>query len=213
VIDRNTEGSAVATLAGGPIFGTAANAKPPLGDGSLHIETASNQEKVSFGNQVDFAGDPVSGLSQVGYSYTQTGEDYDRYAANLPSVSLEINPSVGGKDYTSMVYVPPAPGAKAEQAWFTTDADADPGTGNSGWYFTNGTVATATGCTQANFCSLAEAKTALAANNDGGPAAAIGSIAVSKGKDYQYQGSVDALRINDTVYDFEPFGVKEVPAS
>jgi hypothetical protein len=205
VIDRNTEGSAVATLAGGPVFGTAANQKPPLGDGSLHIETASNQEKVSFGNQVDFAGDPVSGLDQVSYSYTQTGEDYDRYSANLPNVTLEINPDVAGKSYTSMVYVPPAP-TRSEQQWITTDAAADDGTGNSGWYFSNGTVAGATGCTQANFCSLSEAKAGL------GPNAAIGSIAVSKGKDYQYQGSVDALQINGTVYDFEPFGVEETAA-
>jgi hypothetical protein len=211
VIDRNTEGSAVATLAGGPVFGTAASQKPPLGDGSLHIETASNQEKVSFGNQVDFAGDPVSGLDQVAYSYTQTGEDYDRYSANLPNITLEIDPSVANKNYTSMVYVPPAP-TRSEQQWITTDADADDGSGNSGWYFSNGNVASATGCTQANFCSLDEAQQALVTNNDGGAAAAIGSIAVSKGKDYQYQGSVDALQINGTVYDFEPFGVEETAA-
>jgi hypothetical protein len=209
VIDRNTEGSPVATLAGGPFF--TADDGPPVGDGSLHIETASNAEKVSFGNQVDFAGDPVSGLDEVSYSYTQTGEDFDRYAANLPNVALEINPSVAGRDYTSMVYVPPAP-TRAAQQWITTDAGADDGTGNSGWWFSNGQVASATGCTQADFCSLDEAKQALEANNDGGPAALIGTIAVAKGKDYQYQGSVDALQINDTVYDFEPFGVEETPA-
>lgn len=211
VIDRNTEGSAVGTLAGGPYFGTAAADGPPLGVGALHIETASGSEKVAFGNQVDFAGDPVSGLSQMGYSYTQTGEDYDRYAGNLPNISLEINPSVANKDYTSMVYVPPAPATKPEQKWFTTDADADPGGGASGWYFTNGSVAAATLCGQAggqHFCSLTEAENALVTNNDGGPAASILTLGVAKGKDYQYQGSVDALRVNDEVFNFEPFGVE-----
>ena len=51
------------------------------------------------------------------------------------------------------------------------------------------------------------AQAALAANNDGGPPAAIGTVAIAKGKDYQYQGAVDALRINGEVFDFEPFGV------
>ncbi len=206
VIDRNTEGSPVGTLAGGPFFGTAAADKPPLGVGSLHIETADNTEKVAFGNQVDFAGDPVSGLSQLGFSYTQTGEDYDRYAGNLPNITMEINPSVASRDYTSMVYVPPSP-ARSPQQWITDDADANPGT-TSGWWFSNTQVATATGCSQASFCSLAEAKAALVTNNDGGPPAAILSLGVAKGKDYQYQGSVDALRVNNEVFDFEPFGVE-----
>jgi hypothetical protein len=64
-------------------------------------------------------------------------------------------------------------------------------------------VQTATGCSQANFCSLAEAKAGLGAN------AQILTVAIAKGKDYQYQGAADALQINDIVYDFEPFGVLE----
>lgn len=111
-----------------------------------------------------------------------------------------------------MVYVPAAPTTKPEQKWFTTDADADPGGGASGWYFTNTSVAAATQCGQGgppqHFCSLTEAKAALVTNNDGGPAAVIGSLGVAKGKDYQYQGSVDALRVNNEVFNFEPFGVE-----
>jgi hypothetical protein len=206
IIDRNTEGSPVAALRAGPSFGAAANAKPPLGIGSLGMETADNTEKLAFGNMEDFAGDPVSGLSQIGFSYLVTGEDLGRYAGNTPNITLEINPSVATKDYTSMVYVPANPPATTSQEWVNDDADANPGT-TSGWWFSNGLVSGATGCTQANFCSLAEAQAALLAQNDGGPAAAIGSIAVAKGKDYQYQGAVDALRINNEVFDFEPFGV------
>ena len=210
LIDRNTEGSAVGALRAGPVFGAAADQKPPLGVGSLGLETADGTEKVAFGNQVDFAGDAVSGLDQVGFSYFVTGEDLGRYAANAPNITLEIDPSVAGKNYTSMVYVPPAP-PNAAQQWVDVDADADAGGGASGWWFTNGSVAAATECGQGaspeHFCSLDEAQAALVANNDGGPAAAIGSIAIAKGKDYQYQGAADALRINDEVFDFEPFGV------
>jgi hypothetical protein len=35
---------------------------------------------------------------------------------------------------------------------------------------------------------------------------------VSKGRDFAWQGAVDGLRINGTIYDFEPLGVKTVPA-
>jgi len=38
------------------------------------------------------------------------------------------------------------------------------------------------------------------------------SVGVAKGTDYEFQGAVDGLRINDTIYDFEPFGVIETPA-
>src|SRR4029079_4240212 len=72
VIDRNTEGSPVAVLRAGPVFGAAANPKPPLGIGALSLIVKDSTEKIDFGNQVDFAGNPVSGLSQVGFSYTQT---------------------------------------------------------------------------------------------------------------------------------------------
>ncbi|MFN8112364.1 MAG: hypothetical protein U0R51_04105 [Solirubrobacterales bacterium] len=210
IIDRNTEGSPVGALRAGPSFGTNAGEKPPLGVGSLGLETADGTEKVAFGNQVDFAGDPVSGLDQVGFSYFVTGEDLGRYAANAPNITLEIDPSVASKNYTSMVYVPPAP-ANAAQQWVNVDADADAGGGSSGWWFSNGAVAAATNCGQGaapqHFCSLDEAQQALVTANDGGPAAAIGSIAIAKGKDYQFQGAADALRINNEVFDFEPFGV------
>jgi hypothetical protein len=209
IIDRNTEGSPVGALRGGPFAG--GGLTPPLGSGSVELETADNTEKVAFGNETDFAGDPVSGLDQIGYQFFVTGEDLGRYLGNEPNITFEINPHVASKTYTSFVYVPPnRPTASlpAGAEWVNEDADANPG-GTSGWYFSNGTVATATNCTQAHFCSLDEAQAALVAQNDGSGAATIGTVAVAKGKDYQFQGAVDALRINDTVYDFEQNGVLE----
>ena len=52
----------------------------------------------------------------------------------------------------------------------------------------------------------------LAANNNGTAPATIGSVAITKGRDYSWQGAVDGLRINDTVYDFEENGVVEQAA-
>lgn len=210
LIDRNTIAAGMAELRAGPVFGTGAAQKPPLGVGSVGLQTPSGNDKVAFGNQVDFAGDPVSGLDRISYSYFVTGEDLASDPGNLPNISIEIDPSVADRNYTSMNYNPPdAP--PIAQGWIDDDAAANDGD-ESGWWFSNGLVAAATGCSQASFCSLEEAKQALVANNDGGPAASISSIAVTKGRDFEFEGAVDALQINDTIYDFEPFGVNEVAA-
>jgi len=55
-------------------------------------------------------------------------------------------------------------------------------------------------------CTLDQVKTGLA---DGDPAALIGTVGISKGTDFAFSGAVDALQINDVVYDFEPNGVFE----
>ena len=55
-------------------------------------------------------------------------------------------------------------------------------------------------------CSFAEVQTFLAT----GSGANILTAAVTKGTDsFGFSGAVDGLRINDIVYDFEPFGTVE----
>jgi hypothetical protein len=56
-------------------------------------------------------------------------------------------------------------------------------------------------------CSFSAAKAALVANNDGNPAR-IYTVAITKGRDNTWAGAVDSLRINGTVYNFEPYGVR-----
>jgi hypothetical protein len=43
--------------------------------------------------------------------------------------------------------------------------------------------------------------------DDGGDAAKILSVAVTKGREYAWQGAVDGLTLNNVVYDFEEHGV------
>ena len=45
------------------------------------------------------------------------------------------------------------------------------------------------------------------------PDATILSAQITKGRDFAFTGAVDALQINNSVYDFEPFGVTKTPAS
>jgi hypothetical protein len=211
VITRNTIGSAVADLRSGPFgsFGvTGPAAKPRFGTGSLGIQVSDNalsggtpQEKAAFGNEVDFFGQPVSGLMRAGFRVFQPQENADINPGNMPNISLEINPRTG-TSYTSMVWAPdPAP---VTNKWTGFINAATTGF----WYFTNGSVATATSCGPADNCSLATAKTNLAAAQVGGTPASIDTVAISKGRDNAWVGAVDGLRINSNVYDFEPYGVR-----
>jgi hypothetical protein len=213
IITRNTIGSAVADLRTGPYgtFGvTGTRAHPPFGIGSLGIQVSDDAttvsggpaEKVAYGNEVDFLGDLVSDLTRVGFRVFQPQENADINPRNMPNISLEINPHVAGKTYTSMVWVPdPAP---ATNQW-TGFIDA---TTTGDWYFTNGSVAAATGCDQTLTCDFAAAKQSLIDQNDASGDATIDTVAVSKGRDDEWVGAVDGLRINNNVYDFEPTGVK-----
>jgi hypothetical protein len=213
VILRNTQGSAFAELRDGPYVNpTTGNTapgvgtQPPFGKGSLGIAVGGNPEKVAFGNEVDFYGDPVSDLTAVGYRVFQTGEDQDFSLANLPNITLEINPNVTGTDgYTSMVWVPGALTPADKNHW-TGYIDA---TMNGAWYFTGG-EGTTTSCSLSTPCTFATAKQRLVTFNNGSPAI-VYSVAIAKGTDNPFQGAVDGLRLNNKVYDFEdePDGVKE----
>jgi hypothetical protein len=122
----------------------------------------------------------------------------------MPNITLEINPNVAGVNYTGMVWVPdPAPVLNRWTGFINAATTGD-------WYFTNSAVASATGCTQALTCSLADAKQALVDENDGSGAATIDTIAITKGRDDQWVGAVDRLRINSKIYNFEPYGVLTV---
>lgn len=208
IIDRNTIGSPVAELRDGPfaISPQGSVTSPPFGKGSLGIEVANDgastttAEKVSFGNEVDFAGDPVSGLTQVGFQIFETAEDTQTPGSpfNLPNITLEINPDKDNATYTSMVWNPaPLPADELDQWSPYLDAAS---TSYRGWYFT-GSFGQSSVCNLGHPCTLGDAVATL------GPNATIDSVAVAKGRDYAWQGAVDGLRINDQVFDFEKDGV------
>jgi hypothetical protein len=201
VIDRNTTGGASAMLRSGPYesaFGN--NLKPPSGVGSLNIATPAGT-KVDFGNEVDFVGQSVAGLTNVSfYVYTTTENQTPANGGvnNLPVIRMEINPNDGvSGTYSTLVYVP---AGDVSNAGKFTKFDA---TTNGYWWLT-GAAGTSTGCTlsAATPCSLATIRTKL-------PSATIYTVSAGKGADNFFAGAVDDLQINNTVYDFEPFGVEQ----
>ena len=214
-IARNTIGSPVEELRNGPyISPPGAGDSPPFGKGSLGLEVqhfdtagADEREKASFGNEVDFFGDSVNDLDELGFRYYTTGENGDLQGdgRNLPGITIEIDPNLSSTSsgFSSLVWQPgPAP---VENRW-TGYEDAT----SSGDFMLTGAAGTATGCTLANPCSFSDMKDAL---DDGGDPAVIASIAVTKGRDNAWQGAVDGLRVNDDVFDFELFGVRTEAAS
>jgi hypothetical protein len=213
IITRNTIGSPVADLRFGPYgsFGvTGPSARPPFGVGSLGIEVANNattlvppSEKVDFGNEVDFFGDPVLALNEVGFHVFQTAENVGYGGPrNMPNIRFEIDPNLtlNPTNYTTMVWVPDA--APTLNRW-SGYIDA---TSTGGWYFT-GTAGVTTGCNQVTMCTFAQAKASL---NDGDPPPIFYTVAVGKGRDNIWVGAVDGFRLNNEVYDFEFTGVREL---
>ena len=187
IIDRNVEGNGDAFLRSGPTVGAV---EAPSGIGSLGLRTGSPTDKVAFGNQVDFAGNPVSGLDTLKYSVFTTGENKAKDAENLPSLAFEINPHTT-RSYSTLVYTPVEAPANT---WSEQDASTA-----QRWWLTGGAGAD-TSCNQVTYCTLAEIQAKL-------PEATILTVQITKGKDYAFSGAVDKLVVNDTTYDFEPFGV------
>jgi hypothetical protein len=214
VITRNTIGSPVAALRDGPFgsFGvTGSYARPPYGTGSLGIEVADSSttlsppsEKVDFGNEVDFYGDPVLGLNQVGFHVFQTNENVTYGGpGNLPNIRFEINPNLTAAPattYSTLVWVPD-PVAVASLNQWSPYIEAT----TTGKWFLTGNAGTVTGCNQNNMCTFQQVKVAL---SDGGAVPVVYTVAVGKGRDNLWAGAVDGLRINRTIYDFEADGVR-----
>jgi len=191
IVDRNVEENGDSYLRSGP--GT-----PPKGVGSLGLRTGGGGvDKAAFGNQVDFLNTTLASLNTLKYSVYATGEDLSNYAENAPNLAIELDTSGPGApvNFTTLVFNPAGADLTAN-AWSNLDASTA-----ARWWLT-GAAGTSSGCTQAAYCTLAQVKTAFAN-------ASVLTVQITKGRDYEFSGAVDALVVNNKTYDFEPFGVTE----
>jgi hypothetical protein len=186
----------------------AANVPPPAGDGSLgiHVEgpngTGSTAEKLSFGDEKTFADRSLRDLTSLSY-WVFTAEDTFT-GHGLPTLGIEVNPDANGATYSTLVYLPDAsaapsaPASRALNTWQRYDGLAS---GNR-WHSTADLDPNTTLCQVANPCDFVTLLTQL------GPNARISfSLGITKGRDNEFTGAVDAVQVNGTVYDFEPEGV------
>ena len=207
MILRNTNGQPTAALRGGPYgrsgpSSLAATIPPPYGVGSLAILVGTIVQKTDFGNETIFAGLPLRAIDVLKY-WIFVGEDTP-IVSGLPIISIEADPRAAGVGYTSLNYGPPlsTPPSRPPVIFPNTWQQYDASGAGSGWYATNGTIQALTGCTQVTPCSFATLKSRL-------PNAVVSlSIGISAGGGSTFVGAVDGLQINNTVYDFEPFGVR-----
>jgi hypothetical protein len=206
-VDRNTIGSPQVALRAGPVVapGTGTSA-PPFGNGSLGFavgqnaqDTAPKQEKAAFGNQVDFVGDLVLDVDEVGFRVFQTGENNAKGTPNMPNIAFEIDKNGGtlnAGEFSTAVFNPTSNPTANQWTGYIDATD-----GAQGEWTLTGSAGTDTGCVLATPCTFDEMQTQL---ND---AATIATVQVQKGRDFAWQGGIDGLRINNEVFDFEPFGV------
>jgi hypothetical protein len=209
-IDRNTIGSPTVVLRSGPFVGT--TQKPPFGDGSLqltvdgtpHAASTTASDAASYGNEVDFAGNNFLNISQVGFQVYTTGENNGIGNPNMPSIKFEVDPNVAASasNFSTISFMPSNTTSNQWSPYIDATTAPASAAGN-GWTMTGG-AGTATGCVLATPCTFTQLQTAL---NDGGDPPVSGSVAVGKGRDFAWSGAVDGLRINNQVFDFEPFGV------
>jgi hypothetical protein len=197
VINRNTIHSPTVELRSGPF-------EAPVGDGSLNLAVADGTEKAAYGNEVDFAGDELE-IDEVGFHVFTTGENNQAPADNMPSIAFEIDPNLTSTpaSYSTLVFTPKK---TASNAWSGYIDATDPA---SGWWGLTGSAFNSP-ATQAN-CGLngprCTFQQVMALLEDDSTFATILSVQITKGRDYEFHGAVDGLRINDAVYDFEETGV------
>ena len=198
VVNRNTIHSPTVELRSGPF-------DAPLGDGSLNLAVADGTEKAAYGNEIDFAGEDLE-LDEVGFHVYTTGENNKAPADNMPSIAFEIDPNLASLPATSYSTLVFTPNKTASNAWSGYIDATDPA---SGWWGLTGSAFNSP-ATQANCglngprCTFDQVMTLLEDDSD---FATILSVQITKGRDYEFHGAVDGLRINDDVVDFEETGV------
>ncbi len=187
---------------GSPVAETGSTA---TGSDALILETgcykepcteASSWEKAEYGSEVEFAGLKIAAISEIGLSVYIA--DSTAGHSPMPNIQMEVNPNVAGKTYSSLVY---NPGETTPNVFQYVDASVVPtNTGSEGWWFSNGTVATATGCSLAHECSLAEVQAAA-------PEAEVSaSLGLGKGRDTMGEVLIKEFKLNGATYTFGPGG-------
>lgn len=182
---------------------------PPLGEGSANLIVDS-----TGGEDLARAYDEtrLDSITNLEYStYRTSGGDALAIALqfNIDSDLTDENTAWQGR----LVYEPYHTQTVTTGEWQTWDPMNDAaGTGTGNWWFSNGTLATASGCTQATPCTWAEVDAAFP---NAGIHATLGGIVLKAGSGWTggFDGNVDALTIGingtDTTYNFELDEVSE----
>jgi hypothetical protein len=208
IIDRNVLGGGDSYLRAGP--GCIAEMCPgSLGQGSLGIRTAGTADKIAFGSTTAYDGVLVKNLTRLSFSVFTSTENSGSGLDNLPNLTFEIDPNraVDSGNYSSLVFIPaPLTAAQSNSStngWTSIDA-----TTSGAWALTGTHTSCKLGIATCTFAQMQAYLDESAGDTEPASAVITYSTAFSKGSGGPFfSGAVDKLRINNDLYDFEPFGV------
>lgn len=152
--------------------------------------------------KADYLGLRLDEITDLKYStYRTSGGEALAVALqlNFDSDLTDANDSWQGR----LVYEPYHTQTVSADLWQTWDTLNDAaGTASGNWWFSNGTLATNSGCSMATPCTWQEIKTAFP---NGGVHNTLGAVNLKAGGGWTggFDGNVDGLIINEDVYDFE----------
>lgn len=133
---------------------------PPIGTGSAQLALTASNQGYALGNAMG-GGTRLDAITDLGYStYVQTGNNTVAPALqlNVDSDVTDANTSWQGR----LVYEPYYTHTVTDGTWQTWNTMDNAQSGDVGnWWFSNGTLATNTECTQAAPCTWSEVLTAL----------------------------------------------------
>ncbi|HSE56837.1 MAG TPA: peptidoglycan-binding domain-containing protein, partial [Candidatus Paceibacterota bacterium] len=181
----------------------------PFGDGSAHLAAAvvSDRDMLIKGF-TGFNLDDITELSYRTYQASTSGAPAIALQFNIDDDTTDLDNSWKGRlvyepYYTHTIQV------GSWQTWNTMDNSTN-GSGDGNWWFSNGTLATNTGCAIATPCTWAEV---LAALPNAGLHSAFGAVLFKVGGGWTgFDGNIDGFIIGiqtgintaTTTYDFEP---------
>jgi hypothetical protein len=170
---------------------------PPLGQGSANLIVDSTGGEILA--KAGYQGLRLDEITNLEYStYRTAGGDALAIALqfNIDADVTDANNAFQGR----LVYEPYYTHTVLTGEWQTWSPMDDAGAGN--WWFSNGALAAASGCSIATPCTWSEV---LAAFPNAGIHNTLGAVILKAGGGWVggFDGNVDALTINDDTYDFE----------
>jgi hypothetical protein len=179
---------------------------PLIGAGSAQLALTAANQGYALGNAMA-GGTRLGAITDLSYStYVQTGNNTVAPALqlNIDSDVTDANTSWQGR----LVYEPYYTQTVTDGTWQTWNTQDDSQNGDVGnWWFSNGTLASNTGCTQATPCTWSEVLTALP---NAGINATDPGVVFKAGSNWAidtFTGNVDAFVFGTaegvTTYNFE----------
>ena len=187
---------------------------PPAGAGSAQLELTASNQGYAFGSALN-GGTALNAITNLSYStYVQAGNNtvVPALQLNIDSDLTDLATSWQGR----LIYEPYYTHTVTDNTWQTWNTQDNAQSGDVGnWWFSNGTLATGSGCTQAAPCTWAEVLTAYP---NAGINATDPGVLFKAGSNWgvsAFTGNVDAFvfgtQAGITTYNFEQVEAQTTP--